>query len=381
MTNTRFTDFVNDARFTQSLSLPADPALGRTKPFRITYADFGYRNATHPEEENVLLFFGPLMASRLVHITKDHPARAHKIRVIHPDRPGFGGTDAVDAKDRLELWLEAMPALLAHLGITHISAVGCQSGGTVYALDFLLHHPELLDPSRPACLAIGGPWILPSHTGSVALSLASMLPASLVNQTDKLTNFIGNHVAPVVGTSAGISSGVMARVVPASWKSPLTQDDQEEDDEFSEAARFEQDVWPTVMKRMYSDGIHGISAEAVMLLQKADSNDGGGGGGWSDWGDYDELVPLLADALRAAGRTLRVDVYYAETDMVVGPAGSKGPVWFDRCWDQRFCAGVIDFHSRTEVGADHDSVWGLKWTVVREVFERVGSRDSVAETV
>jgi hypothetical protein len=99
-----FADYINDPRFHQTFQLPADPASGCPRSFRVKYTDYGYRKTDAEEEENVLLFFSPLMASRLLFIAKDELAKKHKIRVITVDRPGIGGTDPVDTKDGLTLW-------------------------------------------------------------------------------------------------------------------------------------------------------------------------------------------------------------------------------------------------------------------------------------
>ena len=96
--------YVADPRFSRTLELPTDPASGRDRPFTIKYADFGYRNEESPEQENVVLFFSPLMGSRLLQVAKDDLAKKHKVRIINPDRPGIGGTDAVDVKDSMRVW-------------------------------------------------------------------------------------------------------------------------------------------------------------------------------------------------------------------------------------------------------------------------------------
>lgn len=95
-------DFLNDPRFNQTFEyIPPGSTAG---PFKIKYADYGYRNEAHPEQERIMLFSGPLMGSRLVLSTKDALAIKHKIRIISTDRPGMGGTDAVAPKDRLTVW-------------------------------------------------------------------------------------------------------------------------------------------------------------------------------------------------------------------------------------------------------------------------------------
>jgi hypothetical protein len=98
-------DFIEDPRFHRVFEFPADPENGRPGVFRVTYADFGYRNESDPDQENVLLFFGPLMGSRLAHIPKDDLAKRHKIRVINADRPGTGQTERVGPSERMSLWL------------------------------------------------------------------------------------------------------------------------------------------------------------------------------------------------------------------------------------------------------------------------------------
>lgn len=95
---------LDDARFSQTFELPADEANGRAKPFKVTYADYGYRNEADPEQENVFFFFVPLMGSRWMHVAKDALAKRHKVRFISLDRPGIGGTDAVDAEHVMIMW-------------------------------------------------------------------------------------------------------------------------------------------------------------------------------------------------------------------------------------------------------------------------------------
>ncbi|KAK0711911.1 hypothetical protein B0H67DRAFT_491118 [Lasiosphaeris hirsuta] len=369
---TALVDYVNDPRFSQTFELPANPhaARGGTGPFKVTYADFGYHHEGHPEEDNVILFFSPLMASRLVQIAKDELAKKHKIRVIVADRPGFGGTDDIETKDKLSRWSEVIPSLLAHLGIQHVS-VACHSGGTIWALDLLLHHPHLLHPTR-TYLAMGAPWILPSHSSLFVPSLLKVLPAGLIGHTDKFARLFNNHIAPAFASSLGLSQALGAKLSPASAPATVPRSEGggqggDDDNGAPEGAQFEDDVFPKIIERIYAEGMSGISSEAVLLLQKVE-----GMAGWGDWADYDELVPRLVGALGAAGRRLRVDVFYGERDVMIGDAGSKGPAWLDRCWGE-LGGNVVDYRSRVVEGADHDGVWNLRWGAVQEVFGRVAS--------
>jgi hypothetical protein len=97
-------NFIDDPRFSRIFELPSDPGRGRTKPFKLQYADYGYRNEANPEQERVFLFFAGLMGSRLIHTTKDELAKRHKVRIISADRPGVGGTDAVGVEESAYLW-------------------------------------------------------------------------------------------------------------------------------------------------------------------------------------------------------------------------------------------------------------------------------------
>jgi pimeloyl-ACP methyl ester carboxylesterase len=371
-------EIINDPRFTQSFELPADPANGRTRSFRLQYADFGYRNVDHPEEETVLLFFAGLLSTRLLHAGKDELAKRHSIRVIAPDRPGIGGSDRLAKADAIRVWrgelafekmgkrmtseltprlTEAIVALLRDLGIHHV-AVACHSGGTVWGLDFLLHHPHLLHPELGR-LAIGGPWILPSHSGSALFSIVRVLPSSLIGQTDKLARLINNYVGPAVGASIASGVSLAARVSPST--SPSFSAPGHCQDPTCLEGRHEQSVISKVVDRAYAEGIRGVGADAVLLMQK--------GGGWSDWGDFDRLVPRLIESLRASQRRLRVDVLYAEKDLMIGDGSqSKGAKWFDQLWRRDEHSDVVDYRTRTVMKADHDGVWNMQFGAAQSVF-------------
>jgi pimeloyl-ACP methyl ester carboxylesterase len=260
----------------------------------------------------------------------------------------------------LKSGVEVIPALLQHLAIQHVS-VACHSAGTVSALDIVLHFPEILHPERPY-LAIGGPWILPKHTGSTALHIAHSLPTSVLNQTDKAARLINNHIGPAVGASFGVSYKLAAKIRPARPAKPST------DANDREGARLEAQMWPHVIERIYAEGVKGLSTDAVLMMQK-------GMTGWSDWGDYDTGIPRLAELLRADGKRLTVDVFFAEEDIVIGDGGTKGPRWFDKCWAPH--GDVFEYRSSTVKGTDHDAIWNLKWGVAQTVFQRVGTEQNV----
>lgn len=249
---------------------------------------------------------------------------------------------------------EAIPALLKHLAIPRVS-VACSSGGTLYALDLLVHHPEILHPDRPY-LAIAGPWILPVHTGSTVSSILQALPSFLISGSDRLASFVNVHLGPPLGVSFGLSQALVHKITPWSTNSDTGLD--------REGARLEEELWSKLIEKIYSQSMEGLSADALLLLQKVD-----GMAGWSDWGDYDVLIPRFAETLRSAGKRLTVDIFYAESDYMIGDGRCKGSLWFDQLWEAQ--ADVIDHHSEVVKGADHDRVLNLRWGAMQKVLDRV----------
>jgi pimeloyl-ACP methyl ester carboxylesterase len=251
--------------------------------------------------------------------------------------------------------VEAIPALFSHLGIRHI-AVGCHSGGTIYALDLLLHHPVLLHPERPY-LAIGAPWILPSHTDSTLLSIIQLLPAGIIGMSDRLQKLINNHIDPAIGMAFGVSAVAVSKLRPKTIP-PVEQLGLED------PALLERNLYNETIERIYKEGIQGTSQDSIVFMQKVN-----GMNGWDTWSDYDALVPLLSEALRAAERKLTIDVLYAENDSWIGNRESRGPLWFDQCWKTEGTA--IDYTSVLVKQADHNNVWDLSSGAVQRVFERI----------
>jgi hypothetical protein len=247
---------------------------------------------------------------------------------------------------------EVIPALLHHLAVPHVS-VACHSGGTISGLDLLLHHPHLLRPGR-AYLALGGPWIQPAHTASRRMALVSALPCALVGRFDSIARLANAYVAPV--------GAAVARLVPSS---ATRHPDPER-----EGASREDALLAHAMRRAFAEGVRGLGADALLFMRKVP---GAAAGGWGDWGDYDTLAPRLAEALRAAGvGRLTLDVFFAEEDVMVGDAGTKGPMWFDGIWKGDDLSDVINYNSRVVEGTDHDSIWSLRWGVPQTVIEMVG---------
>ena len=55
----KLTSYLEDERFSRTFVMPAED--GEDSSFTVTYSDYGHREETHPENERVLLFCGPLL--------------------------------------------------------------------------------------------------------------------------------------------------------------------------------------------------------------------------------------------------------------------------------------------------------------------------------
>ncbi len=102
----------------QTMKLADGRALG--------YAEFG-----DPSGKPVLFFHG-FPASRLEGIALDVPARAVGVRLIAPDRPGFGLSDPKPGRSFSD-WPEDVIQLASHLRIYDFAVLGT-SGGSPYVV-------------------------------------------------------------------------------------------------------------------------------------------------------------------------------------------------------------------------------------------------------
>lgn len=93
-------EFLCDSRFHRTFVLPPNPNNDRLKSYRTSYADFG-----DVESNAVILFCGALMGTRFCYSPLDQLAKAYNVRILHPDRPGIGGSDSVELDKRIQIWL------------------------------------------------------------------------------------------------------------------------------------------------------------------------------------------------------------------------------------------------------------------------------------
>ncbi|KAI0907309.1 hypothetical protein F4823DRAFT_564962 [Ustulina deusta] len=349
--NAAASQYLDDERFHQRFTPPPDTS--RPAEFQVTYADFGHRN-----DERVLLFCGPLVGSRYLLTTKDKLARQHRVRIISPDRPGFGGTTDVPPADRVRVWLDMVEALLQHLAIRHVSIVG-YSAGSVYAMNVLLRLRHLLHPTHPY-VALCTPWVHPSHSNVSALKIAGLLPNGLVGSFDRLLQVVGN-----MGSALNFSN-VLAGLMPSMGQGPAPLAPGADPD----AVALEESLSSEIFRRVTNEDVRGVSQDVLLLLKRDEYP-----GCWGTWGDYDTLVPLLAQvererrAIDSNVSPLKVQVFFAGSDHMIGT--TDGPAWLDDCWRSEQRSHAIDYNSVTIPKTTHDNILDLRHGVVERIFREM----------
>lgn len=130
-----------------------------------------------PEGSPVLYFHG-YPGSRLEGRLAAEPARRHGLRVIAPDRPGFGQSTFLRGRT-ISAWARDTTELADRLGLERFAIAGV-SGGGPYALACAALIPERL--SRVALVSALGPTQQKAHTqdmvrlNRLALRLAARMP-------------------------------------------------------------------------------------------------------------------------------------------------------------------------------------------------------------
>lgn len=200
------------------------------------------------------------------------------------------------------------------------------------------------------------------------MSMTQLLPASMM-KTEKLVRMIVGYIGPALGYTFKASQLVVSSVYTPPPRTP-DKNVVEVDRKYAELERdlymgqIGDDVFKGPEERIFAESIRGLNDESVFLMQK-----GAVSGGWSDWGDFDVLIPRLEEKLRSAGKKLRVDLWYAESDALIGDDASKGPAWFDALWQAAAQNGTMEYRRESVKGSDHDSIWNLKYGRCRKVFE------------
>ncbi|KAF2262762.1 hypothetical protein CC78DRAFT_545501 [Lojkania enalia] len=366
-------EFLCDIRFHRSFVFQGSGATRRSKPIRVSYADYGDQHS-----DAVVLFCGALVGGRFCYSPLDGLAKAYNVRIIHPDRPGIGGSDPVELHERIPIWLEMVPQLLNHLKIPHV-AIASHSGGVIYALNTILTHPHLLHPTNPY-VTFFAPWVHHSHSGITHLKATEFLPAPVIGKFASMAKFVNTNVMPLAGLSSSFIHGIMDSFhysTPPPAPVPLTPTntvsrsasicslDRPDVLNLDDQKVVEQ-LRRLILEYLYAESIDGVSEDAKLFLKKPSSIQ------WCSpsifWSDIDYAVPLLSKLIQEASgngqiqRKWTIDTFHAQADNMVG---EKGRIWFDQCWRNPSSTPSIDHVGTQTVGTEREPSFEYRSEIVR----------------
>ncbi|KAI9318625.1 Alpha/Beta hydrolase protein [Dichotomocladium elegans] len=166
-------DILRDPRVHQTFQYSGTPG-GRLKPLRVGFAEYGPLGG-HPA-----FVIGGHGCSRLVGVMFEDMARRHHLRMIWPERPGYGLSEECSAQEMSVLgWAEVLIQLADHLGIRRFSIIA-QSVGAAFAMAVTHKYPgRVVGP-----LFLISPWV--STYAANTFKWSRRLPAMLVTRTVSL---------------------------------------------------------------------------------------------------------------------------------------------------------------------------------------------------
>jgi len=299
-------------------------------------------------------------------LSRDCPPHASNSQSnVH--RPGVGGSTEVPLSDRISIFLETVPLLLAHLGIKHIS-LASHSAGTIYALNLLHSHRELLSPSHPQ-ITLMSPWVHQSHTSVSFLVAAANLPNPLMNYWNDINGLVWNSASPSFASSSGALSALSGWFSSTSTKAEKGQKESEREEEirgaYGMSGAVKSEVERLTGKYVFEESTRGVNDEARLCLKSTVGTD------WLACEDYVEYVEELKEfwEKKVAGKggeaKLRVKIVLAEDDLMVGEKGKK---YFQDVWTQEKCGQGIDVQCLQLEKTDHDSVTSADKGYLKEMF-------------
>ncbi|KAG0168886.1 hypothetical protein DFQ28_001612 [Apophysomyces sp. BC1034] len=167
-------DVLREPRLHQTFQYKSKPG-GKLKSHRVGFAEYGALQDGHPT-----FVIGGHGCMRLVGVVFEELALRHGIRMIWPERPGYGLSEECNAQHMSVLeWADVVIQLADHLGIRQFSLIG-QSVGSVYALSIVHKYPSRV--FSPTFLI--SPWV--STHAAKTFKWTRRLPASLVTRTISL---------------------------------------------------------------------------------------------------------------------------------------------------------------------------------------------------
>ncbi|KAK2609201.1 hypothetical protein QQS21_002283 [Conoideocrella luteorostrata] len=346
---TGYAQYLERPSFHRKFTLPATADHGALD---VGFSDLGRQPASTGDQEDslpVVLFMPGMFASRLHGVLMDVVGQKIGVRVVTVDRPGMGQSTDVKLTQRVAIWVELVPQLLAHLGIRHVSLVS-HSAGTIYLLNTLYSCRDVLSPTRPYA-ALMAPWVDVEHSGSKLMQTVRLIPNALFGSWNTVAKTIARNIAPAIGSSLAFTGKCLQRIRPATSDEPEPSMNRLHwQREYGLSSEFLDVVIEMVVSDMFLENTAGANSEARQCLKKE---------GKGMRGVYEELDVFVQDLVaqernRAQEGKLRVKVFFAEDDVMIGKGGQR---YMDACWDHESeFADVLEYSSATVENTDHDNV-------------------------
>lgn len=187
------------------------------------------------------------------------------------------------------------------------------------------------------------------------MTLASKLPAYMLDSLSSVQGFINSKVTPALSFSGGLvsSSAALLGQPKAAGSEPSVGSVEDAAEKYGVDVETAKLVRAAAVKFAQAEETTAPNEEAKLCLRK------GGEGDWGAVADYRACVRAIAEGERggaaaAAGKArLRVLGCFAASDAMIGKGGQG---YFEECWRQEDVAGCVDFETRTYEGTNHDSV-------------------------
>lgn len=304
-------------------------------------------------------------------------------------RPGMGGATPAPLQQRLPIWLETVPVLLAHLKTPHVTLLS-HSAGAIFLLNTLYTYPQILHPQTPTAILLA-PWVHPSDSDVGIMKFSSMIPDTLIiNYWASLclgtVKILQNAVNPAVASSSGAYGTVASLFKSDATKGKSERENRELEETYVESfgmgVKDKKEFDRLFRKYVFAEDMSGGNGEAMLCLKK-----GGSAGSWGVCDNYHTFVPELAavwrryldfghgnsDAAVESKPKLKIQAYFAEDDIMIG---KKGQRYVETSFSSPTCEDVLDFESFTIEGANHETIgdptFGPIETMFGDVKERSG---------
>lgn len=338
------------------------PATDKHEALKVSYSIAGPEAG---EDVPTILFCGGMFGGRWMAPGHNFYAEKERVRLIFIDRPGFGGSTPVQISQRIPIFIETVPALLTHLKIQHIH-LASHSAGTIYALNLLSHRPDLLSPTNPT-MSFFSPWVHQSISSVSFLSVAAMLPNSLLNNWDSITGFMIQKASPSFASSSGALSAITGLFKGKEEERKKMEEEERKCVEFYGMTLKEKgELDKVVFKFAFAEYTKGGNDEARLCLKSVE------GCYWDACEDYEACVKQLKEdwekKMQEGGKKLKVTILFGEEDAMIGVKGRK---YWDDCWTDERCGGGMEVSCKEVRMGDHDSVVDYTKGGIQEMYKAV----------